>query len=97
MGRLSDRRVVHVEIAADGTDHHLAGVQPHSNRQRDPGRAAHFLGMPLHRLLHPERGVAGPDGMVLVGHWRAEEGHDAVPHHLVYRALIAVDGLHHVL
>jgi hypothetical protein len=33
--------------------------------------------------------------MVLMGQRRAEEGHDAVAHHLVDRALVAVNGLHH--
>ena len=35
--------------------------------------------------------------MVLVSHGRAKEGHDPVAHHLVDGALVAVDGLHHVL
>ena len=35
--------------------------------------------------------------MVLVGDRRAEERHDAVAHHLVDGALVAVDGLHHPL
>src|SRR5438128_3804841 len=33
--------------------------------------------------------------MVFVGERRAEERHDPVAHHLVHRALVAVDGLHH--
>ena len=51
----------------------------------------------LHGLLHPERRVAGAHGVVLMGQRRAEEGHDAVAHHLVDRALVAVDGVHHAL
>ena len=35
--------------------------------------------------------------MVLVGERRAEQRHDAVAHHLVDGALVAVDGLHHPL
>ena len=35
--------------------------------------------------------------MILVGERRAEERHDPVAHHLVDRALVAVDGLHHAL
>jgi hypothetical protein len=35
--------------------------------------------------------------MVLVGEGCTEEGHDPVAHDLVHRALVAVDGLHHVL
>ena len=44
-----------------------------------------------------ERRVAGADGVVLLGQWGAEERHDAVAHHLVHRALIAVHGLPHAL
>ena len=49
------------------------------------------------RLLHPQRRVARPHRVVLVGERRAEERHDAVAHDLVDRALVAVDGLHHPL
>ena len=48
-------------------------------------------------LLHGEGGVAGSDGVVLVGERGAEERHDPVAHHLVHRALVAVDGVHHPL
>ena len=42
---------------------------------------------------------AARHSVVLVGERRAEEGHDPVAHHLVDRALVAVDvdGLHHPL
>jgi hypothetical protein len=52
---------------------------------------------PLHTLLHPERRVAGPHGVVLVSDGRAEEGHDAVTHDLIDRPLVVMHGLHHVL
>ena len=35
--------------------------------------------------------------MILVGERRAKQRHDAVAHHLVHRALVAVHGLHHAL
>jgi hypothetical protein len=50
-----------------------------------------------HGILHPQRGVARPYGVVLVGQRRAEQCHDAIPYHLVHRPLIPVHGLHHVL
>jgi hypothetical protein len=49
------------------------------------------------RVLHAQRGVTGTHRMVLVGNGCAEQRHDAVTHDLVDRALVAVDGLHHVL
>ena len=64
---------------------------------RHPMRASHALGVLLDRLLHPQRRVAGAHGVVLVGERRAEERHDPVAHHLVDRALVAVDRLHHAL
>jgi hypothetical protein len=41
--------------------------------------------------------LARTDGVVFVGDRRAEQRHDPVAHHLVHRALVAVDGLHHEL
>jgi hypothetical protein len=35
--------------------------------------------------------------VILVRQRRAEQRHDAVAHDLVHRALVAMDGLHHVL
>ena len=97
MGRLTDRRVVHVQIGPDGADDHLAGVEPHADLDGHPVRAEDTLRVLRDRLLHPQRRVARPHGVVLVGERRAEERHDPVAHHLVDRALVAVDGLHHAL
>ena len=60
-------------------------------------RASDLVRVLLHRLLHPERGVARAHRVVLVGERRAEQRHDPVAHHLVDGALVAVDGLHHPL
>ena len=62
-----------------------------------PVRAEDPLRVLRDRLLHPERRVARAHRVVLVGERRAEERHDPVAHHLVHRALVAVDGLHHPL
>ena len=97
VGRLPDRRVVHVEVAADGAHDDLAGVQADADLDRDALAPPEVLGVLLDGLLHPERGIAGPDGVVLVGERRAEERHDPVAHDLVHGALVAVDGLHHAL
>src|SRR5262249_39237509 len=48
-------------------------------------------------VLHPERGVTRAHGVILVGKRGSEERHDPVAHHLVDRALVAMDGLHHDL
>ena len=57
----------------------------------------HLFGVPLDRLLHSERRVASAHRVVLVGERRAEERHDPVAHHLIHRAFVAVDRLHHAL
>ena len=58
---------------------------------------ADLRGVAADRLLHGEGRVAGADGVVLMGEGGAEERHDPVAHHLVHRALVAVDGVHHAL
>ncbi len=59
--------------------------------------APHLFRVLLHALLHPERRVAGPDGVIFVRERRAEERHDPVAHDLVDGALVAVNGVHHPL
>ena len=51
----------------------------------------------LHELLHAQGGVACPHRVVLVSDGGTEQRHDPVAHHLVDRALEAVDRLHHSL
>jgi hypothetical protein len=53
------------------------------------------LSVPPRSILHPQRRVTGPHRVVLVRHRRPEQRHDPVPHHLVHRPLVAMDGLHH--
>jgi hypothetical protein len=97
MRRLADRGIVHVQIRPDGTYDHLARVEPHADLDGHALRAEDLLRIPCDALLHPQRRVTRPDGMILVGEGRAEEGHDPVAHDLIHRALVAVDGLHHQL
>ena len=59
--------------------------------------AADFLSVAPDRLLHAQRRVAGAHGVILVGERGTEQRHDAVAHHLVDRALVAVHRLHHAL
>ena len=94
---LAHRRVVHVQVVANGPHHHLAGVEPDADLQRQAVRAAHLLGVAAHGGLHGQGGVAGAHGVVFVGKRRPEQGHDAIAQHLVHRALVAVHGVHHAL
>jgi hypothetical protein len=94
---LSHRRVVHAQVASDRPHHDLAGVQAHTDPHTDALRAPGALAVPLHRLLHPERRIARAHRVILVGQRRAEQRHDPVAHHLIDRALVAMDGFHHPL
>ena len=84
-----------MQIVADGPHHHLAGVQPHPRVQRQALRATHLVAIATQRRLHGQGGVAGAQGMVLMGNGGAKQGHNAVAQHLVHRALIAVHRVHH--
>ena len=97
MRGLADGGVVHVQIAADRADHDLTGVEPDANLSRDPVGAAGLFGPAANRSLHVEGCIAGPDRMILVPEWCAEERHDAVAHDLVDRPLVAVNRFHHPL
>jgi hypothetical protein len=92
MSRLTDGRVVHVEVAANGADNHLTRVHTHPNVHRHARGPVHLLGVSLHRFLHPQGGVARPHRVVLVGERGPEEGHDPVAHDSPF---VAMDGLHH--
>jgi hypothetical protein len=89
--------VVHAEIGAHRTDHDLARVDTDPDVHQRAVLAASLLGVAADLVLHPKRRVARPHGVVLVGQRRPEQRHDPVAHHLVDRALVAVDGLHHQL
>ncbi len=97
MRRLADRGVVHVEVAADRAHDDVAGIEADPDLHVDPVPLADVLGVERDRVLHPERGIAGPGRVVLVRQRGPEERHDAVPEHLVDGPLVAVDGLHHEL
>jgi hypothetical protein len=96
MRRLTDRRVVRLQIVADRADDDFAGVESDADLHRHAVRAPRLLGVPIDRFLHLEPGIAGADGVVLVRNRGAEQRHDPVAHHLVHRALVAVHGVHHV-
>ena len=97
MRRLADRGVVHAEITADGANDHFARIESDADLDLDTVLPAQLRGVAGDRLLHGEGGVAGSDGVVLVGERGAEERHDPVAHDLVHRALVAVNGVHHPL
>ena len=90
-------RVVHVQVVADGAHQHVPGVETDTQQHLQPLGAAHLLSVAPQRGLHRQGGIAGAQGVVLVGNGRAEHGHDAIARHIVHRALKAVHGVHHAL
>ena len=95
MRRLAHGRVIHVQIIADRPHHDCAGVEAHAHLHGDAMGAARFLGIGPDGGLHGECRITGPDGMVFMRNGGAEQRHDAIPHDLVDRALVAVHGRHH--
>ena len=97
MRRLPDGRVVHVQVVADGPHDHVAGVEPDAALHRQSVRPAHLLAVAAHGRLDGQGGVTGAHGVILMGYRGPKEGHNAIAHDLVHRALIAVHRGHQVL
>ena len=95
--RLADGRVVHMQIVANGAHHYLTSVEPDPDLHRQSLRAPHLLSIALHDLLHSERRIAGPHGMIFMRDRRPKQGHNAIAHDLVHGAFVAVHGGHHML
>ena len=93
VGGLADRRVVHVQVVADRPHHDFARVESHADLHR--GMRARALGVAAQLIAHPERGVAGAYGMILVGNRGAEQRHDAVAQDLVDDPFEVMHGLDH--
>jgi hypothetical protein len=69
--------------------------EPDAQQHLQPLGAADFSSVAPHRGLHRQGGIAGAQGVVLVGDGRAEHGHEAIARHIVHGALKAVHGVHH--
>ena len=84
--------VAHHRVAvAHRAGHHLAGVDPHSQREADAALGLALAVRLLHRLLHGEPGANRALGVVLVGDGRAEHAHHVVADELVDGAAVALD------
>src|SRR5262245_34588450 len=97
MRRLADGGVVHVQVTADGAHDHLAGIEPYANLHGCAAPALDLVHINVDPPLHPDRRIAGADGVVLVSDRCPEQRHDAVAHDLVDSALVVMDRLHHPL
>ena len=86
-----------MQIVANGAHHHVSRVKPDAYLQLQTLGTAYLRSILAHSSLHRQRRVTGPHGVVFVGHWRPEQGHDAVAQYLVDRALVAMHGVHHAV
>ena len=89
--------VVHTQIAGDGANDHLSGVEADPDLHVDPVFLAHCFGVVGEGLLDRQGRIAAADGVVLQSQWRTEQGHDPVAHDLVDGSLVTMDGVHHPL
>ena len=84
-----------MQVVVNGPHHHLAGVEPDAQLQQHPVRAPHLVGIGPDGALHGQGGIAGAQGVVLVGNGGTKERHNAIAQHLVDGTLEAVHGVHH--
>ena len=83
---MADRGIVHAEIVADPSDHHLAGIKTDANVETDSVTSEHILRESAHGVTHVQRGEAGALRVVLMRDRRAKQRHHAVPGELVHGA-----------
>jgi hypothetical protein len=95
VGGLAYRCVVHVQAAVNRPHHHFPSIEPDADLHRHPMGALHRVAVVGHGFLHSQRGVARPHRMVLMGNGCPKQRHDAIAHHLVHGAFVAVHRLYH--
>jgi hypothetical protein len=86
-----------VEIVANGAHHDLPRVEANPDLHLDTVDAAYFVAVAADRLLHGQRRIAGPDGVVFMGDRCPKQDHNAIAHDLVHGAFIVVHSRYHAL
>jgi hypothetical protein len=86
-----------VQVITNGAHYYFSRVESHTQAQFQSLRATHRLRIVAHGCLHGQGGIAGTQGVVLVGDRSAKQGHNAIAQHLIDGALKAVHCCHHVL
>ena len=92
-----DGRILHVQVVSDCPDDDFAGIQADAQFDFYAVGTAHLTAVGANRGLHRQCGITRAHGMVLVRQRRTEYRHDAVAHHMVHRAFIAVHGFHYLV
>ena len=91
VGRVTDRRVVHAEVATDGPDDDGPSVDPHPHAELDPVGTLGLFGQRLEVGLDPERRAQRALSVVFMRDRRPKERHHAVTEELVDCALVTVN------
>ena len=84
------KRCVIVRAGTDLAEHDVAGVQPHSQRNRRTVSALHFVGELNRFLLYLQRRDTGSNSVVLQRDRGSEQRHDAVTSELLNRTAISL-------
>jgi hypothetical protein len=95
IGHMTDRRVFRMASGLDRPHHHLARVHPDSRLDGNLALVTQAVGAATQLLLHRQRRMKCPLGMVLVGDGRAEQSEDAVTGRLRNIAAVAMHRRHH--
>src|SRR6266542_4583031 len=88
---VTERRVVHPQVVADLSHHHLARVESCPNRKVDPLLEPEFVRVASQPPLNGQCCIASPRRMILVSDRCAEQRHDSIARVLIDRPLEAVD------
>lgn len=97
MRGLTDRRVIHVKIVADGAHDHFTGIQSDAYLHGGAVGSLHVITVAGNLRLHSQCRIAGAHRMIFQRQRRTKQGHDSIAYDLVDRALVAVHGFHHAL
>ncbi|SOY46063.1 hypothetical protein CBM2589_B130014 [Cupriavidus taiwanensis] len=96
MDGVAHRIVVRAQVIfPNRAHHHFAGMNAYPDAQRQARCLWHPSIMTVYRILHPERGVERPQGVVLMRDGRTEQRQDAIAKRFCDVSLIVVNRLHH--
>jgi hypothetical protein len=95
VGRVPHCGVVHPQVVADPPDHDEAGVEAQTELELHASVLLELLAVTAKCFLDRQRRLDAAKGVILQGHGRPEEGHQAVPQELIDGSFVAMDGLRH--
>ncbi len=91
VGGIADRRVVHLEVVADGADDDRSGMDTDARGELEAASGVQAAIEITERLLDLPGGTHAAVGRILVRHGRAEQRHHAVAGQLIDDAFEAIN------